>query len=422
MSEQQKRTMIDDLNNPIFQGIQRMKLYMRYTRLEGFRDLLNLNYFEGPSSFYGYCQSDKRVLANCAIPKELFYMLGVDVIYIEQISALAAISLLGRELVGKARAIVPSSTYCTFHQATLGAIESHYFPLPDVLVAPSFACEEAVVVSSYIAEKYNKKVFYVDCPYSGDDAAVMYLADQLHRCVLNLVDFFEIDLKQKRIEETIHYANQARKWWLKYQEIRPLLNKNILEINLPTIMYSILVQNKIGLPHTVEILKKCYEELKSEVEAGPSESIDSPRILWLHMLPLHTASLFSLIKTLKLNIITDEYSQITWEEMDPSQPWRSLAKKYMQFLAYGSIDKRLKNIDQLIAKNNIDAVIELCHPGCKPVSGQSLMVDHHLKNRGIPHLSIEADLVDPDNFSIQQIRTRIEAFVEMLNAGRTMNT
>jgi len=123
-----------------------------------------------------------------------------------------------------------------------------------------------------------------------------------------------------------------------------------------------------------------------------------------------------LLKSLNLNIVADEYSQITWDELDPAKPWRSLARKYMQSIAYGDIKKRFDSLDQLIARNDIDAVIELCHPGCKPVSGQSLLVANHLKIRDIPHLSIEADLIDPDNFSIQQIRTRIEAFVEMLNA------
>jgi benzoyl-CoA reductase/2-hydroxyglutaryl-CoA dehydratase subunit BcrC/BadD/HgdB len=408
---------IDDMSNPLNQGINRMKLIMRYTRLEGYKDLLNLNYFEGPSSFYQYYQSDKKVLANCIVPKEMFYMLGIDMLYMEQVAVLATMSSMHREMVGKARAIVPSSTYCSIHQATLGAIESHYFPLPDVFVSPSFACEEAVVLPSYLSKKYNKPVFYIDCPHCMDESAEKYLADQLHRCVLQLTDFFKIELKPERIEETIVHANRARKWWLKYQTLRPRLKKNILGMNLPTIMYGLLIQSKFGLPQTVEIAKKLYLDLKKEVEDPEAKGVDSPRILWLHMLPLHTASLLTLLKNLNLNIAADEYSQITWDEMDPADPWRSLARKYMQAIAYGSIEKRLKFLDKTIAGNEIDAVIELCHPGCKPVSGQSLLVANYLKSKNIPHLSIEADLIDPDNFSIQQIRTRIEAFVEMLDAN-----
>jgi benzoyl-CoA reductase/2-hydroxyglutaryl-CoA dehydratase subunit BcrC/BadD/HgdB len=323
-------------------------------------------------------------------------------------------SSLHREMVGKARAIVPSSTYCSIHQAALGAIECNYFPLPDVFISPSFACEEAVVLPSYLSKKYNIPILYIDCPHCMDESAEEYLARQLHECVLKLADFFKIKLETERIRETIHYANEARKWWIKYQTIRPKLKKNILGMNLPTIMYGLLIQSKFGLAQTVEVVKKLYRDLKKEIEQE-AEGLNSPRILWLHMLPLHTASLLTLLKRLNLNIVADEYSQITWDELDPSDPWRSLARKYMQAIAYGSIEKRMKFLDQLIARNDIDAIIELCHPGCKPVSGQSLLVANYLKSKGIPHLSVEADLIDPDNFSIQQIRTRIEAFVEMLN-------
>lgn len=415
MFKHQDKARIDDMNNPLNQGIQRMKLIMKYTKLEGFRELLNINYFEGPSSFNQYYRSDKKVLANCVVPKEIFYMLGVDILYMEQVAVLATMSSLHREMVGKARAIVPSSTYCSIHQATLGAIESNYFPLPDVFVSPSFACEEAIVLPSYLSKKYNIPIFYIDCPHCLDEEAVDYLAHQLQECVLKLSDFFHLPLKQENIRKTIHYANQAREWWNKYQALRPRLKKNVLEMNLPTIMYGLLIQSKIGLARTVEVVKKLYLDLKKAVEDESVQGSPAPRILWLHMLPLHTASLLILIKNLNLNIVADEYSQITWDELDPADPWRSLARKYMQAISYGSIEKRFAFLDRLIAGNDIDAIIELCHPGCKPVSGQSLLVANYLKSKNFPHLSIEADLIDPDNFSLQQIRTRIEAFVEMLN-------
>jgi benzoyl-CoA reductase/2-hydroxyglutaryl-CoA dehydratase subunit BcrC/BadD/HgdB len=407
---------IDDLDNPLNQGINRMKLIMKYTKLEGYKEMLILNYFEGSSSFHQYYKSASRVLANCIVPKEMFYMLGVDMLYMEQVAVLATMSSLHREMVGKARTIVPSSTYCSIHQATLGAIESNYFPLPDVFVSPSFACEEAVVLPSYLSKKYGIPIFYIDCPHCMDETAVEYLSRELHECVLKLADFFKIPLKPGCIKKTIQYANEARKWWIKYQTLRPRLKKNVLGMNLPTIMYGLLIQSKFGLPQTVDIVKKLYMDLEKEVEDQSAEGTNSPRILWLHMLPLHTASLLTLIKNLNLNIVADEYSQITWDELDPGDPWRSLARKYMQAISYGSIEKRFQFLDRLIAGNEIDAVIELCHPGCKPVSGQSLLVANYLKNKEIPHLSIEADLIDPDNFSLQQIRTRIEAFVEMLNS------
>ncbi|MCP4049761.1 MAG: 2-hydroxyacyl-CoA dehydratase, partial [bacterium] len=182
--------------------------------------------------------SKKRVIANLGIPKEMFYMLGIDVLYVEQLSVLTATSTISqnREIIGKARTLVPSSTYCTFHQACLGVIESGYFPLPDVFVAPSFICEETVTLNTYLAKKYNKPVFYVDCPHSTDADAEMYLAEELHRLTLDLADYFKIKLDKERIRKTMHYTNEARKWWLKFLDLRSTINsRKFFTINIHTI-------------------------------------------------------------------------------------------------------------------------------------------------------------------------------------------
>ncbi len=87
----------------------------------------------------------------------------------------------------------------------------------------------------------------------------------------------------------------------------------------------------------------------------------------------------------------------------------------MQCGLYGSVSWRLKNLDKIVKDNNIDAIIELCHPGCKPACGQTSLINKYFNEKQIPHLSITADLIDPENYSIEQIRTRIEAFAEILS-------
>ena len=39
------------------------------------------------------------------------------------------------------------------------------------------------------------------------------------------------------------------------------------------------------------------------------------------------------------------------------------------------------------------------------------------RQRGIPHLPFEADIIDPESFSFGQIKLRIQAFVEMLQSS-----
>jgi benzoyl-CoA reductase/2-hydroxyglutaryl-CoA dehydratase subunit BcrC/BadD/HgdB len=409
---------LQDKRNPLGQSISRMKYVLKFSRLEGHKDLLRLTYFEGPSSFYEYFRSPRRAFANLGIPKEIFYMLGIDVLFIEQVSVLIASSAMNREVIGESRKFVPSSTYCSFHQASLGAIEAGYFPLPDVFVAPSFICEETIALCTWLGKKYDIPVFYVDCPHSTDEGAQIYLAEELRRLADNLAKHFGIQPDPARIRQTLAWSNEARHWWLRYQDQKArIVTTKYLPIQLQTLMHGALLGSKFGLAQTVELTKKCYEELcqimetNREAEAAPAPQ---PRILWLHMLPYHTSSLVKLLDALEVHIVADETSQITWDELDLDDPWRSLAKKYMQYAVYGAIDWRLQKVQDLVEKFAIDGIIELNHPGCKPACGQTNFIKDYFRPRGVPHLTIVADLIDPENYSIEQLRTRIEAFLEIL--------
>ena len=61
-----------------------------------------------------------------------------------------------------------------------------------------------------------------------------------------------------------------------------------------------------------------------------------------------------------------------------------------------------------------DAVIHFCHWGCKQASGGSLLLKETMKSRNIPMLILDGDGVDQRNSHDGQIKTRLEAFLEMI--------
>jgi benzoyl-CoA reductase/2-hydroxyglutaryl-CoA dehydratase subunit BcrC/BadD/HgdB len=403
--------MLEDKNNPISKAVNRMKITKNFAKLEGIRDFLDLNF----NNFIEYYKSNKRVCCTFPVPREIFYMLGIDVISPHQISVLISDSSTYPMIVGKARSIVQYSTYCSFTKTELGIFESGYFPLPEVLIAPSFFCGGKVNLYSYIGKKYNIPVFYIDCPYDTNEKAKTYLAEQLRKITMELAAFFKIELKKKYIDEIFYYSNEATKWWLKYLETLDSSVRTFSPAKLETIMSSTVLMAKFGLPQSVEITKKCYNELKQLVELKKEDENCPKKILWCGDMPFHSSDLVRLWRSMDVQIIfAMPYETFGIEKLNPAEPWESLAHKMMQSIGYGSIDHRVKKIDSLIYKYNIDGVIELCQPWCKPVAGQSFMIKEYLKKKEIPYLAVEGDLIDTNNFSIGQVKTRIEAFVEML--------
>ncbi|MBW2059375.1 MAG: 2-hydroxyacyl-CoA dehydratase, partial [Deltaproteobacteria bacterium] len=63
----------------------------------------------------------------------------------------------------------------------------------------------------------------------------------------------------------------------------------------------------------------------------------------------------------------------------------------------------------------VDGVIHFSHWGCRQSCGGASVLADVLKDQGIPCLILHGDGGDPSNYSPEQTRTRLEAFVEMLD-------
>ena len=65
-----------------------------------------------------------------------------------------------------------------------------------------------------------------------------------------------------------------------------------------------------------------------------------------------------------------------------------------------------------------NAVIHFCHWGCKKASGGSVLLKDAMKEEGIPMLILDGDGIDKRNNHDGQIKTRLEAFLEMLEGEK----
>jgi benzoyl-CoA reductase/2-hydroxyglutaryl-CoA dehydratase subunit BcrC/BadD/HgdB len=93
------------------------------------------------------------------------------------------------------------------------------------------------------------------------------------------------------------------------------------------------------------------------------------------------------------------------------------AKIYMIFSLRKSLLYEQKRVKELIEIFNIDAVIMHMNQNCRVLSlSQANIVEYLHNTLGIPTLVIHADSMDDRHFSIGQMSTRIEAFLEGLES------
>jgi benzoyl-CoA reductase/2-hydroxyglutaryl-CoA dehydratase subunit BcrC/BadD/HgdB len=69
---------------------------------------------------------------------------------------------------------------------------------------------------------------------------------------------------------------------------------------------------------------------------------------------------------------------------------------------------------QHIARYQCRGAIHFSHWGCRQSSGALHIVRTRLRKEGVPLLVLDGDCVDPANLQMGPLRTRVEAFIEML--------
>jgi benzoyl-CoA reductase/2-hydroxyglutaryl-CoA dehydratase subunit BcrC/BadD/HgdB len=80
----------------------------------------------------------------------------------------------------------------------------------------------------------------------------------------------------------------------------------------------------------------------------------------------------------------------------------------------GDVQGRIKHLRKLARAYKLDGAINPCNWGCRQGTGARGLISDGLKEVGVPVLNLEVDCVDKRNFAEGQLRTRLEAFIEML--------
>jgi benzoyl-CoA reductase/2-hydroxyglutaryl-CoA dehydratase subunit BcrC/BadD/HgdB len=93
--------------------------------------------------------------------------------------------------------------------------------------------------------------------------------------------------------------------------------------------------------------------------------------------------------------------------------YKALAERYMKnnCACFTPNEGRIDDIIRLAKEYKVDGVIDVNLKFCSIYDTEGFFVERALKEAGIPVLGIETDYTDSD---AEQLKTRVEAFIEML--------
>ncbi|MEM5788445.1 MAG: double-cubane-cluster-containing anaerobic reductase, partial [Syntrophobacteraceae bacterium] len=170
----------------------------------------------------------------------------------------------------------------------------------------------------------------------------------------------------------------------------------------------------------IALLQKLIEEMQAIAEAGYSPfEPGAPRVL-LTGCPIGKGSekVLRLIEECGAAVVCLENCTgvkgldllVDEEEEDP---FLALARRYLQIpcSCMTPNNGRLALLDRLIGEYGIDGIVDLTWQCCHTYNIESRVMSNSIqKVRGLPFLHVETDYSNSD---LEQLRTRIEAFLEM---------
>ena len=361
-----------------------------------------------------YSGENRVAWCGIAVPFDLLNAMGITSCFAEFVGAALASAGMANPFLEEAELAGFAGDTCGFHRSVIGAARKGVMPVPDFLIATTCPCSGGLAVLENLAHMFNKDLFVLNVPQEKSEQSVQYLADQIKEMVDFIVRHTGEPLDEGKLKQAIEKTNIARKimgdmYGLARKVPSPTDGRLLINFGIVILLF-------LGTDAAIEIAQAYKDEFTARIGNGtqgvPDEKL---RLLWIqNRIQFNNPLVEMLEKVYRANIVCDELNDIYWESIDPENPYHGMARRAIAQPLNGSIQRRIEHLQKLARNYKLDGAINPCHWGCRQGTGARGMISDGLREIGVPVLNLEVDCVDTRNYAEGQLRTRIEAFIEML--------
>ncbi|MCX8094682.1 MAG: 2-hydroxyacyl-CoA dehydratase family protein [Caldisericia bacterium] len=355
-------------------------------------------------------KNSKVVMTNVFTPTELFFALDTFPILPEVASAVSANFGISNSTLFESDEILFSKDSCSVHRNLIGLIKMGFLPKPTYIVSTDKPCHSAIHSFYLISKIFGGEYFVIDIPEDNSEESINYLSKKLSDLFFYLAKEFKVKNPIKNLEKAIEFSNEARKYLI---EINDLRKRKVLIDGRKFLGYLGMIFSAFGSEYGRDFFKLLRDKLKILYEEGYEIKVKR-RIFWMHLGPYFKVDLFDFLNNKGAYIVFEETSNVYWDEFDKHDPFISIAKKLINYKIFSNLDERFRTAIKFIEEYKIDGVVIFNQWGCRQGAGSSYLLRKKLINFGIPTIIIDGDLVDETNYPKEQIKTRVEGFLEVL--------
>jgi benzoyl-CoA reductase/2-hydroxyglutaryl-CoA dehydratase subunit BcrC/BadD/HgdB len=360
--------------------------------------------------------SSDRAMAWCGIvaPFDLLSAMNVTSCFVEFIGAMLASTGMAANFAEAAEHAGYAADICGYHRTVMGAALNGMMPEPDFLIATTCPCSGGVAVMENLARLFKKDLFVLNIPQEQTKNSVDYLANQIRKMADFISGHTGEPLDMERLSQSIEKTNQARNIMKEAFQLAAHVPSPVESRALAN--FGVVMALLLGTDAAIEVARAYRDAYEATVkkQAGGNGN-EKLRLLWIQNRIQYKNPLLDILeKEYGAKVVVDELNDITWDSIDPQNPFEGLALRAISIPFNGEASRRIAHLQRLARQYKIHGAINPCNWGCRQGTGARGIVAEGLKEIGVPVLNLEVDCVDPRTFAEGQLKTRLEAFIEML--------
>jgi benzoyl-CoA reductase/2-hydroxyglutaryl-CoA dehydratase subunit BcrC/BadD/HgdB len=320
---------------------------------------------------------------------------------------------------------VLSPDQCPKVKATFGRAISGtcpLFPLADCIIAET-TCDGRKKMYELLARQVP--MYVMDLPQKPDSAAALaYWMAEVKNAKAFLEHQLGVTIGDDDLRRAIDLGNRQRHlitqiYYCRKQHPTPIMGLDFINI-MTKLRYT------VDFEVYLQTLEAFLDELRQRTATGETaHEPDRPRILWTGLgNSLGCSKVLELVETCGGVVVCQEgCGGVTRTEdliqiRDDQDPIEAIASRYLRVTCACMTpnSQRLADLTRLIDAFRIDGVIDLAWQFCQPFEIESYRVKELVRETlGLPFLHLVTDYSQSD---IEQLRVRIEGFMEQIAARR----
>lgn len=367
-----------------------------------------LDYLIMKMSTDAFYNLDKYIWCNIFAPVEIFQCFDLKALSIETFAGFLSGMHCEDSFIDYAQSEGISPTLCSYHKGFIGAVDSGIIPPPVLAVTTSFACDGNLNTFRYLSQKKDIDYQLLDIPYESDDEAIKYVVNQLEKLIKELEIRCNKKMDWDLLKEILKRENESKRYLKEFVEIQ----KDTYYPGTMTTHLFLSIANHLYIG--TEEVRDLFLFMKEDIKKYPK--LKGKKIFWTHVIPFYQETLKSYFNFNEdLHIIATDITLDYMEELDVDKPLEALARKMVKNIFNGPFENKVNYIEKLVKELEPDAVINFCHWGCKQSNGGSMLLKESISKLNVPMLILDGDAMDRRNSHDGQIKTRFEAFLELIN-------